>query len=368
MPFPAWTDQRLAATYPTMSVELEPAASALDSLTMLNVAHEVSGLGEWVMRTTAALPPDRARLNRLVLQGLFFVIVPQRRWQSFAAYLEHLAQTDPTVLRDRLLAEVLQRGGAGPLTDDKRTTLLASAEAYLGFLRERLPDEQADHEIEAAAHTLLNRPADMRDLIVSHLQTMWDDYIGAEWERIAPRLRASVEALNRIPLAGLTAIEGVRAITGHELLGERQQIIGDATEIIFVPSVHVGPYLNPFIHGKTRWIIFGARLPGVHAASADRMGDDLSRSELLVRLAALGDDTRLRVLALLANHGELCAPEVMTHLGLTQSATSRHLRQLSANGYVVERRREGAKCYTLNPARIAETARALERFVLPDHA
>jgi DNA-binding MarR family transcriptional regulator len=50
-------------------------------------------------------------------------------------------------------------------------------------------------------------------------------------------------------------------------------------------------------------------------------------------------------------------------LQLTQSATSRHLRQLSAAGYVVERRREGAKCYSLNRDRVTEMHHALEQFV-----
>ena len=53
----------------------------------------------------------------------------------------------------------------------------------------------------------------------------------------------------------------------------------------------------------------------------------------------------------------------MAELDLTQSATSRHLRQLSATGYVTERRREIAKCYTLSRERVRETFDALDRFL-----
>jgi ArsR family transcriptional regulator, arsenate/arsenite/antimonite-responsive transcriptional repressor len=89
----------------------------------------------------------------------------------------------------------------------------------------------------------------------------------------------------------------------------------------------------------------------------------LSRSELLVRLSALADDTRLQILELLTQHDELCAQDVIEMLDLSQSAASRHLRQLTATGYLLERRREVAKCYSLNPQRVDDTLRALKRFL-----
>jgi ArsR family transcriptional regulator len=56
-------------------------------------------------------------------------------------------------------------------------------------------------------------------------------------------------------------------------------------------------------------------------------------------MKALGDETRLRMVALLA-HGELCVCHLEGALGLTQSNTSRQLAVLRAAG-VVEARREG---------------------------
>ena len=108
------------------------------------------------------------------------------------------------------------------------------------------------------------------------------------------------------------------------------------------------------------WVLFGARVPEgavVHAP-------DLTRAEILVRLNALADDTRLRMLKLIAEEGELHSQDIMTHLALSQSATSRHLKQLSATGYLNERRCEGAKCYELNPRRIEDTLQALSAFAI----
>lgn len=58
---------------------------------------------------------------------------------------------------------------------------------------------------------------------------------------------------------------------------------------------------------------------------------------------ALGDETRLRIVALLS-HGELCVCHLESALGLTQSNTSRQLGVLRAAG-VVEPRRNGSWVY-----------------------
>jgi ArsR family transcriptional regulator, arsenate/arsenite/antimonite-responsive transcriptional repressor len=58
---------------------------------------------------------------------------------------------------------------------------------------------------------------------------------------------------------------------------------------------------------------------------------------------ALGDDTRLRIVALLS-HGELCVCHVEQALDLAQPTASRHLAVLRAAG-VVDGRRDGTWIY-----------------------
>jgi DNA-binding transcriptional ArsR family regulator len=82
-----------------------------------------------------------------------------------------------------------------------------------------------------------------------------------------------------------------------------------------------------------------------------------------MRLSALADDTRLRILELVASAGEQRAQDITARLELSQSASSRHLRQLSATGYLTERRCEGAKCYRLSQYRIDDTFSALQAFL-----
>jgi ArsR family transcriptional regulator len=62
--------------------------------------------------------------------------------------------------------------------------------------------------------------------------------------------------------------------------------------------------------------------------------------------AALGDESRLRIVALLA-HGELCVQHLQEALGLTQSNVSRQLAILRAAGVVTQRRQGRFIHYTL---------------------
>jgi DNA-binding transcriptional ArsR family regulator len=112
--------------------------------------------------------------------------------------------------------------------------------------------------------------------------------------------------------------------------------------------------------GETLGIMFGARLPEGTEVDAP----DLSRAEIAVRLNALADDTRLRILKYIADHGEQSSKEIMDTLDLSQSATSRHLRQLNATGYLTARRVESAKYFDINPERIESTLQAIAAFLL----
>lgn len=70
---------------------------------------------------------------------------------------------------------------------------------------------------------------------------------------------------------------------------------------------------------------------------------DLDVRPLTRLFRALGDETRLRIVALLA-HGELCVCHVETALGLSQPNASRQLGILRAAG-VVDSRRDGTWVY-----------------------
>ncbi len=170
-----------------------------------------------------------------------------------------------------------------------------------------------------------------------------------------------MRAFQQVSLADKSVLEAAQWITGQELAEEKwQEALTQAEQIIFVPSAHVGPYLGRFCPTRMLWVVFGARLP----QDAPFEAPDLSRAEILVRLNALSDDNRLRILKWIAERGEMSSQDLIAGLELSQSTVSRHLKQLTATGYLSERRCNGAKCYTLQPERIQNTLQAISAFLL----
>jgi len=351
----------------THVVSLEPAINAFNSLSLLNKAEYLYGLDDWVTRTLAAMPSEQLHTHRVVFWGLYYAIEPRRSYPSFAAYLGDLERQAPVTLRDRvleayarfpLLKSVADDPSHQPAPTDAKS-LLADSRVYLQYLSERFHSEHYDEAIELESHRWMNDPAGMKDLIVSHVRAMWNEYMADEWERTRRLLADCVEAYRQIDLSGLSSLEAAQKVVGRELDEHWQKMLKTAQRVIFVPSAHVGPYLMKIGVDQTLYMLFGARQPaGVLGTSPD-----LGRSELLVRLVALADDTRLRILDLLARRGEMCSPDIIRELDLSQSAASRHLQQLSATGYLTERRREGAKCFSLNVEQIDHTFGALARFL-----
>ncbi len=350
-------------------VALEPAQNAFHSLMLLLKADKVSGFGDWVTRTALSLAPQERERHLLVMIGFYYAILPAQSWASFPTYLDYLASCDPLDLRQKMLTTYSR---VRPPTPDGKpvcfgdpqptdwNAVLQDADSYLSFLRERFGGELLDVELETRAYGYVVDPAAMQELIVAHLRRMWDQYLAPEWKRAEPMLCDAVEACRQLDLRGMTRLQAVEAITDQEVDEKLQLMLEEAERVFLVPSAHVGPYLGRVWVDGTLWLLYGARLPAglqIHAP-------DLSRAEIVMRLGALADDVRLGILKLIADQGELRSQDVMEQMDLSQSAASRHLKQLSATGCLFERRCEGAKCYRLNPDRIRATLAAASRFLL----
>jgi DNA-binding transcriptional ArsR family regulator len=351
-------------------VALEPAQNAVHSLLLLTRVEQLSGLGDWVVRTANALTSQERKEHNLVLLGFHHAILPEQSWPSFPAYVDHLAALDPKALRDKMLAVY----ASFPLLVDGESqgcyaepqpidleAILKDADSYLDFLRARFEAAKIDEEIEARAYSYVVDPPAMQALIVSHLRGMWEQHLAPEWARVEPMLRDAVNAFRRVDFGDMSRLEAAQLITGQELKEEKwQRAFEQVDRIVFAPSAHVGPYLGRFWAADVLWVLFGARVP----EGGQFHAPDLNRTEIVVRLGALADDSRLRILKLISERGEQSSPEIQATLGLSQPVASRQLKQLSAAGYLYERRCNGAKCYTLNHERIRDTLDAVSLFLL----
>jgi DNA-binding transcriptional ArsR family regulator len=83
---------------------------------------------------------------------------------------------------------------------------------------------------------------------------------------------------------------------------------------------------------------------------------------------ALGDETRLQIVALLIHHGELCVCDIENVLGATQSKTSRHLRYLANAGLVSDRRVGTWAYYRLTDDPRVKRIRTLLKNIIDDDA
>lgn len=354
----------ISAPAETIQISLEPTLNALQSLLLLTQADDLSGLGDWVMRTDQTLSQEQRQRHLLVMIGFYNILIPQRSWANFDSYLQHLKSMPALQMRQTLMDAYLKMpckdGAPGDLQKAKETAL-ASQENYLQFLRERFDETHIFPEVEKQAYRYLQDPPAMKDLIVSHLQVMWEQYLSPEWQRVTPMLQESVQAFRQLDYSGLSKLEAARLVTGHKFSEEKwMKHMDTAEQVIFVPNPHIGPYTGVF-HIKDKLVLFfGAR----HPDGVFQEAPDLSRAEILVRLSALADDSRLRILKYISEQGEQRSQDIMQALDLSQSAASRHLKQLSATGYLNERRCEGAKCYDLNPERLDDTLQAIRSFLL----
>ncbi len=348
---------------PTLSVALEPAHNVQHSLLLLARADEVSGFDEWVYRTAATMTPEERDTNQLVMIGFHYAVQPRQSFASFPLYLEHLATVRPAYLRDKVLDAYVNiirlnendTGDARPTYD----AILADVNIFLAFLRRGF-GEHVIPEIERQAYTYMLDPPALQQLIVGHLRAMWYKYLAVEWERVRPMLQKAVRAFDSVDLNRLERSTAAEYVLGQPLKDDKWcHKIDDAARVTFVPSAHVGPYTARIEAGGRLWILFGARQP----QDAGEAAPELTRAELLVRLSALADDTRLSILRLVAEQGELRSQDVIGLLDLSQSGASRHLQQLSAAGFLSERRCNGAKCYHLNGERVDNTLAALGAYL-----
>jgi len=360
------SDQEFIFAPPTVTVEfaIPTVDLIMNSMHLLLQVDDSDGFGEWVRRTAETLTDERIHTHRLVFNTLIMgAEFDDPQPMSFPEYLDRI-ETEPAQAIQQRLLDAYQKKFAhyGMQIDintvmEDETTFLAAVDDTFGE-KYRAKGMDWDLGCHRDAYPIMQDADQLKAVILEHMRTMWDKHMRDEWYRSLPTLEECVAAFKQLDFSGLTTVEAIRSVTRRDLT-QYFPDLEQASQLVFVPSAHIGPYNSYFERDNRTYVVFGARTPeGVISKSPA-----LDRSELLVHLNALADDTRLKILELLTRTEELCAQDIITTLNLSQSSASRHLRQLTATGYLTERRRDVAKCYTLNIKRIDETTAALKHFL-----
>jgi DNA-binding transcriptional ArsR family regulator len=362
MPIPATIDRPTREQY---RVSLEPVQNAIASMMLIAKEHDMPGPGTWLAEIREALTEDELSKHRLVIIGFFHAILPNHNWASFSDFLDGMEKSDPVALRDKMLdtyAEVCYACEeevklAGVNWDE----VLSSPEAYVNFLNQRFGEDIVEVEMETRAYEYVIDPPAMQKLIVDHLRWFWNEHLSQEWARTEPLLRESVNAFQNVNLNNMNRLELVSYVTGQDIDDEKwENTLGSAEQVVFMPNPHIGPYVTRLYCEDRVIVVFGARQP----EDASVRIPELDRADIVTRMSALADDTRLRILQMIAESGELRSREIKKEVGLSQPSVSRYLTQLTATGYLQERRVNGSKAYALNRDRIEKTLKAVRKFLL----
>jgi ArsR family transcriptional regulator len=352
-------------------VRIEPALNAFGSMLLLAKSEDEPGIHEWVTRTWMQMSKEERFRHKLVVIGFHYSILPQTSGMTFETYLANLEATPPSEFRDRLLnayaricmTEEAQQNKNQPVDWEE---VLSSATNYVEFLRERFGDELVDEEMETRAHQYVIDPAALKQLLTGHIRWFWKNYLQAEWTRVRPMLEESARVFNQLDYSDMTRMQIIEFVTGKDVSSEPKweskwgKGVLNSKELILIPNAHIGPYVWADKVQDTFYIYFGAHLP----EGSDVRVPELDRAEIVSRISALADDTRLQILQMIAENGEMRSQEIMDAINLSQPSVSRYLSQLTAAGYLQERRASGAKVYILNKDRIDKTLKAVNAFLL----
>jgi len=344
-----------------LNVSLSVTRNVFSSMLLLAKNEDEPGIHQWIAKTRANMSTKELANHRLALEGFFFALLPDDGQITFPAYLNQLEKTDALALRDKMLnayAGLWQGKTQEPVDWVK---VLSSAESYIEFLRSRFDEQHVDVKVEKRAYDLVVDPPAMKDFLVGHMTWAWKTYFEAEWRRVEPMLLESVRSFKGTDFSSMTRAEAADFIIGQDVSETKWcKHLDDVEQVEFIPNAHIGPYVHATVSNGTLQILFGARQP---EGTGERI-PELDRTEIVSRLSALADDTRLHILQLAGERGEIRVQDVLEVINLSQPSVSRYLTQLTAAGYLQERRESAAKVYFLNKDRIDKTLKAVNAFLL----
>jgi DNA-binding transcriptional ArsR family regulator len=267
----------------------------------------------------------------------------------------------------RLEAETVALEFTRPLYDTEGSRDLA--------LLER--DEVRRHILGAArflggdpelARLVFEDPAELRDRFAGLVERYWEAAFAEEWERLEPRLADAVsEAGRRVASDGLYSfLRGVslqlrvdpeREEFGIDVPHSHTVVVTEERRLLLVPSAYVWPHVH--VNCDEPWPLSVVYAPPFVAEDSR---PPVPSGELVGVLRALGDQTRLRALKLIAERPR-STQELAPLVGISEAGLSKHLRQLAGAG-LLETRREGYYVlYSLRPERIDALSDGVRRFM-----
>jgi DNA-binding transcriptional ArsR family regulator len=254
------------------------------------------------------------------------------------------------------------------LSDEWPTLLHAALEEHTAITPETPetpgPTTQrllADYPREArpVAQRVLMDVEGVRAEFINALRVWYEAVFAAEDARLTPLLRREAEAMER-----RRAETPLDVFLEREMRGVEWQRPRGLRRYIFAPSVFCRPAV--FYHFWRGTLTFCAPTTVATPAFEQQRADpNAPNDEMLQFFQMLGDETRLRILHLLAQR-EMYLTELAERLGLKKATIKHHMVRLRAAGMVTLHDRSGRErktYYTLRPDVARRAAQSLDTFL-----
>lgn len=212
-------------------------------------------------------------------------------------------------------------------------------------------------EARPVAQRVLMDVEGVRAEFISALQVWYEAVFADEVARLAPLLQREAEAMER-----RRAETPLEVFLEREMRGVEWQRPRGLRRYIFAPSVFCRPAV--FYHFWRGALTFCAPTTSVTPTVEQQNADPNAPDEEMLRFfQTLGDETRLRILRLLAQR-EMYLTELAERLGLTKATIKHHMVRLRAAGMVTLHDRSERKThYTLRPDVARRAAQSLDAFL-----
>jgi DNA-binding transcriptional ArsR family regulator len=302
----------------------------------------------WLTDARASLPQElQPSVSRLfdteVAIHTVPMIVGREDVATSADFIEFLGKASP---KDVVRSIVSNFSDVSTL-DELIARLDAGDESVLSDIESCLPEQKRE-----AAMAIVRDPAGAYAQIMDVL-TAWQEH----FQPIEERVRAMLDrdyALRASDRGALSAPDLIERTTG----GIRWLPEPGIRRVILAPSYFTRPY--NFIFGGPDWRFFGYPI----ADEALDAVDPLAPPQSVIRLhRALGDETRLRILKLLAGR-DLYLTEIAQQLELSKPTIKHHLALLRAAGLVTITESGTVVYYTLRREPLEAASIDLKSFLI----
>ena len=291
----------------------------------------------------AALPDDAPLIGSEIAIMVAAVAIEHPEATSVDAFLDTFESTPTPALVSLILADLVRDAEVGATVSRAIDGDRAARTALDDLLPEHKIGFRAILDEPEATHRRLTR-----------ILRAW----AAQFAPIEPRIRAVIERDHALRAADRGAYDGSELIertTG----GIRWLPEVGIRRVVLSPTYFSRPY-NILLAGED-WRFFGYPV----ADDALEAEDRLAPPAAVVRLhRALGDETRLRILKLLAGR-DLYLTEIAQQLDLSKPTIKHHLAQLRSAGLVTVVEAGTVIYYSLRRDRIEAASGELAGFLVP---